>query len=149
MNEKELELKYIGLRDDPTECWSVNTRSGDACHSTDPCPAHLDYYKVGGVRIIVFVYLSDLKLVEHFEYCLDSWDLEYQTPIGISERNSSNIIVSFYPAADIFQTLKRGGDVQEENEEKEKEEQEEEEQFTGNIGLGGWFYIYYYSFSIE
>ena len=72
MNEKELELKYIGLRDDPTECWSVNTRSGDACHSTDPCPAHLDYYKVGGVRIIVFVYLSDLKLVEHFEYCLDS-----------------------------------------------------------------------------
>ena len=57
MSETELDLKYYDCRDDPTECWSVETRSGDPCHSTDPCPAHPDKYKVDGVRIIVFVYL--------------------------------------------------------------------------------------------
>lgn len=95
----DLNLEYINYRD-WSQCLSLGTQTGHVCTPEDPCPKHLHEYKVGGVRIIVFVYLSDLKLVEHFEYCLDSWDLEYQTPIEILERNSSNIIVSFYPAAD-------------------------------------------------
>ena len=52
----DLNLEYINYRD-WSQCLSLGTQTGHVCTPEDPCPKHLHEYKVGGVRIIVFVYL--------------------------------------------------------------------------------------------